>query len=77
MTGRYSNSGRLSVIASIHGFTNHQTPLDNITVWSSASVTNVQALEQRVFHFGRIDTDLLDKMVLRGIGSFKYLKLII
>jgi Ca-activated chloride channel family protein len=64
----YSNSGRLSIIAEIYAATgkNKTEPLTYEDVWAEETLAAVGAVQQRVYHYGRIDTDLLDKMVVRG-----------
>ncbi len=62
----YSNSGRLSVVAEIYAALDKTEGLTLDDVWSDAAKDAVSAVETAVFHYGKIDTDLLDKMVIRG-----------
>jgi Ca-activated chloride channel family protein len=65
----FSNSGRLSIVAEIQSYSQSHLAVDNTTVWSNGSMQYVGSVEETVFHLGRIDTDLLDKMVARGPGT--------
>jgi Ca-activated chloride channel homolog len=65
----YSNSGRLSVVSMIHAFQNISSrELTATDVGQQAVYDDLLAIERRVFHYGKIDTDLLDRMVTRGKG---------
>lgn len=64
----YSNSGLLTMIAATYagaGLTNGLTP---DIVKSDAVITSVRALEQSVFHYGQLSTDLFTRMTTRGPG---------
>jgi Ca-activated chloride channel family protein len=62
----HSNSGRLSIVAEIYAATGQTTPLTVDDVWSDVAVNDVADVETSVYHYGRIDTDLLNRMVQRG-----------
>jgi Ca-activated chloride channel family protein len=62
----YSNSGLLSVIAETYASAGVKTGLTVDLVKSKAVIANMAAVEQRVYHYGRLDTDLLSKMTERG-----------
>lgn len=63
----YSNSGRLSVISMIHAFRNiSNRALTSTDVSQQAVYDQLLAIQRRVFHYGKIDTDLLDRMKTRG-----------
>ncbi|NJL93550.1 MAG: VWA domain-containing protein [Anaerolineae bacterium] len=62
----FSNSGRLSVAAEIHGALGSIDPLSFDNVWSNEVMSEVGAVQQAIAHYGRIDTALLDRMAERG-----------
>ncbi|MBN1888958.1 MAG: VWA domain-containing protein [Thermoflexales bacterium] len=62
----HSNSGLLSMIAEVYASAGVRTGLTPELVKSQAVMDNVAAVEQRVYHYGRTDTDLLTKMTQRG-----------
>ncbi len=62
----HSNSGMLSMIAEVYaaaGVSDGLTPED---VWSVQVTSAVRAVETAVFHYGRTDTDLLERLTRRG-----------
>ncbi len=62
----HSNSGLLSMIAEVYALAGVTRGLTADMVKSQTVVNNVAAVEQRVYHYGRLDTDLLAKMTQRG-----------
>jgi Ca-activated chloride channel family protein len=62
----HSNSGLLSMIAEVYASAGVESGLTPELVKSQAVMNNVAAVEQRVYHYGRTDTDLLTKMTQRG-----------
>lgn len=62
----HSNSGLLSMIAEVYASAGITRGLTADLVKSPTVVNNVTAVEQRVYHYGRLDTDLLAKMTQRG-----------
>jgi len=61
-----SNSGLLSMIVQVYAAAGVTRGLTPAQVKSQAVISNVSAVEQRVYHYGRLDTDLLAKMTQRG-----------
>lgn len=62
----YSNSGLLSIIAEVYGAAKVQKGLTVEMVKSQPVKNHLGAIEQRVYHYGRLDTDLLLKMTQQG-----------
>lgn len=62
----HSNSGRLTIVAEIHAATGETEALTLDEVNSPQARNAVAAIEQAVYHYGEIDTDLLNRMVQRG-----------
>ncbi len=62
----HSNSGLLSMIAEVYASTGVTSGLTPSLVKSQSVIDNIAAVEQRVYHYGRLDTDLLTKMTQRG-----------
>lgn len=62
----HSNSGLLSLIAEVYAAANRTDGLTVDLVESAAVMRDVGAVEQRVFHYGKKDTDLLLRMTQRG-----------
>lgn len=62
----HSNSGLLSMIAEVYASAGVARGLTPDLVKSQAVVNDVAAVEQHVYHYGRLDTDLLAKMTQRG-----------
>lgn len=62
----HSNSGLLSMIAEVYASAGVTRGLTPELVKSPTVINNVTAIEQRVYHYGRLDTDLLAKMTQRG-----------
>ncbi len=62
----YANSGLLTMIAATYAGAGLTSDLTPAIVKSDAVVTSVRALEQSVFHYGRLSTDLFDRMTVRG-----------
>ena len=62
----HSNSGLLSLIAEVYAAADRTDGLTVDTVKSQAVMQSVGAVEQRVFHYGKKDTDLLLRMTQRG-----------
>lgn len=62
----HSNSGLLAIIAETYASAGVKSGLTVELVKSKAVVGNMAAIEQRVYHYGRLDTDLLAKMTQRG-----------
>jgi Ca-activated chloride channel family protein len=61
-----SNSGLLSLIAEVYAAAGKTEGLTVDDVKSQPVVDSVRAVEQHVFHYGKKDTDLLDRMTQRG-----------
>jgi Ca-activated chloride channel homolog len=61
-----SNSGLLSLIAEVYAAADKTEGLTVADVKSQPVVDSVRAVEQHVFHYGKKDTDLLDRMTQRG-----------
>jgi len=64
-----SNSGRLSVVANIFALSNATdtaTGLSSTDVAEALKDEDVIALEQAVYHLGKIDTDILTRMLEHG-----------
>jgi Ca-activated chloride channel family protein len=61
-----SNSGLLSMIVQVYASAGVTRSLTADQVKSQGVISNVAATEQRVYHYGRLDTDLLAKMTQRG-----------
>jgi Ca-activated chloride channel family protein len=64
----YSNSGLLTMIAATYAGAGLTSGLTPDIVKSATVITSVRALEQSVFHYGRLSTDLFDRMTVRGPG---------
>jgi Ca-activated chloride channel family protein len=64
----HSNSGLLSIIAQVYAGSGVTQGLTPDLVKSQAVLDNMRAVEQRVYHYGRLDTDLLAKMTKGGPG---------
>lgn len=62
----YSNSGRLSIVAEIYAASGSIEPLTFDDVWDEDNMAAVEAVQQAVYHYGEIDTALLNRMVQRG-----------
>jgi Ca-activated chloride channel family protein len=62
----YSNSGRLSIVAEIYASKGSTEQLTYEDVWAEQTLADVGAVQTAVYHYGKIDTDLLDRMVNRG-----------
>jgi Ca-activated chloride channel homolog len=64
----YSNSGLLTMIAATYAGAGLTSGLTPAIVKSDAVITSVRALEQSVFHYGQLSTDLFNRMTTRGPG---------
>jgi Ca-activated chloride channel family protein len=64
----YANSGLLTMIAATYAGAGVTSGLTPAIVKSDQVITSVRALEERVFHYGRLSTDLFDRMTVRGPG---------
>ena len=64
----YSNSGLLTMIAATYAGAGLTSGLTPAIVKSDAVITSVRALEQSVFHYGQLSTDLFARMTARGPG---------
>ncbi len=62
----YSNSGLLTMVAAVYSAAGVQNGLTPAQVKSEQVITSVRALEQSVYHYGRLSTDLFDRMTARG-----------
>jgi Ca-activated chloride channel family protein len=62
----HSNSGMLSMVAEVYSAAGLVANLTVDAVKSPTVVHDVGAVEQRVFHYGRTDTDILLRMTQRG-----------
>ncbi len=62
----YANSGLLTMVAAVYSAAGVQSGLTPAQVKSEQVITNVRALEQSVYHYGRLSTDLFDRMTARG-----------
>lgn len=62
----YANSGLLTIVAAVYSAAGVQSGLTPTQVKSDQVITSVRALEQAVYHYGRLSTDLLDRMTVRG-----------
>lgn len=64
----YANSGLLTMIAATYAGAGVTSGLTPDIVKSDAVITSVRALEQSVFHYGQLSTDLFNRMTTRGPG---------
>jgi Ca-activated chloride channel homolog len=62
----HSNSGMLSLVAEVYSAAGLTDGLTVDVVKGQAVVEDVGAVEQRVFHYGKKDTDILLRMTQRG-----------
>lgn len=62
----HSNSGMLSVVAEVYDAVGKTESLTVEDVTSRRVVENLGAVEKRVFHYGKKDTDILARMTQRG-----------
>jgi Ca-activated chloride channel family protein len=62
----HSNSGMLSLVAEVYSAAGLTEGLTVDAVKSQAVIGDVGAVEQRVFHYGKKDTDILLRMTQRG-----------
>jgi len=62
----HSNSGMLSLVAEVYSAAGLLEGLTVEAVKSQAVIDDVGAVEQRVFHYGKKDTDILLRMTQRG-----------
>jgi Ca-activated chloride channel family protein len=62
----YANSGLLTMVAAAYASTGAQSGLTAAQVKSAAVISQVSALEQSVYHYGQLSTDLFDRMTQRG-----------
>lgn len=62
----WSNSGRLSIVAQVHAATGKTSELEFDDVWADSTLEDLTAIQQSIAHYGRRDTFLLDRMVVRG-----------
>jgi Ca-activated chloride channel family protein len=62
----HSNSGMLSLVAEVYSAAGLVEGLTVEAVKSQAVMDDVGAVEQRVFHYGKTDTDILLRMTQRG-----------
>jgi Ca-activated chloride channel family protein len=62
----HSNSGMLSLVAEVYSAAGLTEGLTVDLVKSQAVIDSVAAVEQRVFHYGKKDTDILLRMTQRG-----------
>lgn len=64
----YSNSGRLSIVAEVYAALgkDKSAPLTIDDVFNPETLASVGAVQKQVYHYGRIDTDLLKRMTERG-----------
>jgi len=62
----HSNSGLLSLIAEVYAAIDRTDGLTVKDIKSQAVQDSVGAVEQRVYHYGKKDTDLLLRMTQRG-----------
>lgn len=62
----HSNSGMLSLVAEVYSAAEKTEGLTVDAVKSQPVVDSVGAVEQRVFHYGKKDTDILARMTQRG-----------
>jgi Ca-activated chloride channel homolog len=62
----YSNSGLLTMVAAVYSAAGMRSGLTPTQVKSAQVISNVRALEQSVYHYGRLSTDLFDRMTARG-----------
>lgn len=68
-----SNSGRLTILATLYATSSDQIPKNKIitadVVNSNVTLTALRSLSHSVAHMGTIDTDLLDKMTAHGVSE--------
>jgi len=62
----HSNSGMLSLVAEVYSAAGRTEGLTVDSVKSQQVIDSVGAVEQRVFHYGKTDTDILTRMTQRG-----------
>ncbi len=62
----HSNSGMLSIVAEVYAAVGTTEGLTAEMVKSAPVVESMRAVEQRVFHYGKKDTDILLRMTQRG-----------
>jgi Ca-activated chloride channel family protein len=62
----HSNSGMLSLVAEVYSAAEQTEGLTVDAVKSQQVVDSVGAVEERVFHYGKKDTDILMRMTQRG-----------
>ncbi len=62
----HSNSGMLSLVAEVYAAADMTEGLTPDIVKSPAVIRDVGAVEQHVFHYGRTDTAILERMTQRG-----------
>ena len=62
----HSNSGMLSLVAEVYSAAGLVEGLSVDAVKSQSVIEDVGAVEQRVFHYGKTDTDILLRMTQRG-----------
>jgi len=62
----HSNSGMLSLVAEVYSAAERTEGLTVDAVKSQQVMDSVGAVEQRVFHYGKKDTDILERMTQRG-----------
>ncbi len=62
----HSNSGMLSLVAEVYSAVGQTEGLTVEGVKSQEVIDSVGAVEQRVFHYGKKDTDILERMTQRG-----------
>jgi Ca-activated chloride channel family protein len=62
----HSNSGMLSLVAEVYSAAGRIDGLSVDNVKSQPVIESVRSVEQRVFHYGKKDTDILMRMTQRG-----------
>ncbi|CAG0928359.1 hypothetical protein TFLX_00876 [Thermoflexales bacterium] len=62
----YANSGLLTMVAAVYSAAGERSGLTPAQVKSAPVISNVRALEQSVYHYGRLSTDLFERMTARG-----------
>jgi Ca-activated chloride channel family protein len=62
----HSNSGMLSLVAEVYSATGQTEGLTVDSVKSQQVAESVGAVEQNVYHYGKKDTDILERMTQRG-----------
>lgn len=65
---KYAHSGRVSVFGQAHAYNRKMTSLTVSDLWNNATITSMTEVQKAIFHYGKLNTNVLDKMVAHGMS---------